>query len=402
MMPIAITGMAVWDTLGHDIDQNWQQLLADRDPQPKDPMLESYLGFALAPAPADIEQFRQANFSGIPSPWFNQVAAWVTSQAVAQAGLVPVKHRRAGFASSLFGDAESQMHTATSWLGGRKRTGPGDLFYTVNDTLISTVSRIHQIGGITASLSASCSAGLYSIEIAAALIAQGSVDQAILLSQDLCVKDYNAYRMKGLGAFSRINRCRPFDQARDGIVFGDASAALVIESAASVEQRGVEPLAWIVGLGSTTQHLHRTSPQEASGCYYEAFDKMLASSGLDASAIDWISAHATGTRDGDQVENDVMSDLLPDRPVTSFKSHLGHTMGACGLAETVYTIQAMNQCVIPRVGNLDAIDLPTKIRPVRDHMTNPGNLVIKNSYGFGGRAASMLLQKHSKYSELQK
>lgn len=392
MKEIVISGMALWDTLGYDISGNFQKILDTKSPAPEKIFFRDLKGFGIAETPEGIDEFRQKNFHKIPAPWFNVIGAWTVDRAIQQSGLVQDRSRLAGFATSGYGDAESQLKTFQNYSQGRSRTVPGDFFYTMNDTLVGTISRINDIGGTSVSMAASCSAGLYAIELAVSLIQQDQVDQAIILAQEICTVEYNAYRANGLGVFSKTNLCRPFDRNRDGIIFGDASAAIILESRESAVSRGVKPLASVLGIGTGTQHLHRTNPQGGTDCYYNAFNKALKQSGITPDQIGWISAHATGTRDGDIVENDVMQDLLPRRPITSFKAHIGHAMGACGIVELIYTIEAGKRKIVPQIGNLEYTDINTNLILADRNLPIDSEFVIKNSYGFGGRASSIILQ----------
>lgn len=393
MKPIAITGLGIWDSLGYDLSSNLQQILTNKTRTPQCPTIRDFLGFNLVDAPAGLDEFREKNFYKLPSPKFNVVATWVVDQAIRQATLSQDRTRIGVFSASLFGDAESQIKTARAFLENRSRTGPGDLFYTINDTLVSTISRVNQLGGQSLSMSASCSTGLYAIEIGAALLEAKILDQVIIIAQDFCTSNYNTYRTVGTNVFSPTNTCRPMDARRDGIVFGDASAAMIIETTEHAQARGITPLAEVLAVASSTQYIHRTSSEKNKDCFYQSLDKMFGDDAISLDEVDWISGHLTGTQEGDPVENTVMSDFLPGRPITGFKGHLGHTMGACGLVELVYTVESLRQKVIPHMGNFESTDLETKLI-IADKNINidRGSTVLKNSYGFGGRAANILLR----------
>lgn len=392
MTPLAITGMGLWDSIGQDPASNLDLILCHKHRRPQKKLHKNLLGFGLAPSKLDLASFQKDRFHKIPSPWFNIVGAWVMDRAVAQAGLIKDLARVGVIAGSLFGDVDSEIKTFTDFQSGRSRSGPRDFFCTINDTLASMVARIFQTGGPSTSMVASCASGIYAIELSRALIGQGMLDQVLIINQDLCTDAYSTHRMNGVGAFSKANLCRPFDQARDGIVFGDASAALVVESEASALGRGAGVLAKILGTGSCTHYSHRTSPIEAKSAYYQSFDAVVQSSGINPAEIDWISGHATGTIDGDKIENDAMSDLLPGKTMTSFKGHIGHTMSACGLAEIIYTVESMRRGIIPHIGNLEQDNLETTLRFAYDNVPLTGPTVLKSSHGFGGRSANIILR----------
>lgn len=391
MNNIVITGMAVWDTLGHDAQSNFQKILDTRSSTPTRSTLREYLGFPLADPP-EMSAFQEQHFSKNKCPRFTQISMWVAEQAIAQSGLAPDRSRIAGIASTLFNDPESILHTANRFIGGSTRAGPSDLFFTTNDSLIITLSRIYDIRGMTWAMAASCSSAIYAIEIASAMIRQDLLDQAIILAADLCTEPYNAFRVYGTNPYSRSNQSRPFDSQRDGIVMSDGMAAVVIESRQSAERRGARSLATILGTGTATQCGHRTNPRHTQDSYHDAFNKAVASAGISAKDIGWISAHATGTPDGDEIENEIMSQLVPGVPITSLKGHIGHTMGASSLVEIVYTVLAQQQAMIPGIANTQEVTMPSTLDFVLETRNSDGRPVIKNSYGFAGRAASIILQ----------
>lgn len=392
MKNIVVTGMAVWDTLGHDLDSNFQKMLSNNSNNPTCPTVKNYLGFGLSDPPPGLESFQEQHFSKYKNPKFFVSGTWIADQAIAQAGLIKDQSRIGAVGTTLFADGESQVHTAKKFVDGSSRAIPGDMFFSTGDVLVSILSRIYNIQGLTWSMAASCSAGIYAIEMSAAMIRQGLLDQVVIATVDFGTHPYNAYRTHGTNPYSLQNISRPFDKSRDGIVMGDGLAAMVIESEDSARARGARILATVLGTGTATQCAHRTNPRHAQDAYYSAFDKALASSGLTNKDIGWISAHATGTIDGDEIENNIMSDLLPGIPITTFKGHIGHTMGASGLVEIVYTIKAQQKGRIPPIANTREIDLPGNLYFVLENLAGDGRPVIKNSYGFGGRAASIILQ----------
>lgn len=392
MKDIVVTGMAVWDTLGHDLDSNFQKMVDTRTNSPTSSTVKNYLGFGLADSPEELFSFQEKYFAKPKNPKFFVSGTWIADQAIAQAGLITDKNRVGVVGTTLFADGESQVRTAKKFSDGTTRAGPGDLFFTTGDILVSALSRIHDIRGMTWSMAASCSAGIYAIEMSAAMIRQNLLDQAVIATIDFGAEPYNAYRTHGTNPYSSLNISRPFDKSRDGIVMGDGIAAIVLESGDSARSRGANILATVLGTGTASQCAHRTNPRQTQDAYVAAFEKALASASITADDIGWISAHATSTIDGDEIENEIMSRLLPGRPISTFKGHIGHTMGASGLVEIVYTIKSQQRGLIPGIANTQEVILPSTLDFVLENQCTDGRPVIKNSYGFGGRAASIILQ----------
>ena len=254
------------------------------------------------------------------------------------------------------------------------------------------LSKYFNINGLTSSISATCSSGLVGLELGGALIKQGLLDQIIIICADLPTDPYSIFRMNSVRALSKSNISRPFDTARDGIVMGDGIATFVIESERTANQRGATILAKIEGSGTANSNMHPTNPGMMTAAYYLAFKSAMETSGLKPEDIDWISAHATSTPDGDRVEDQIMSELMPGKSMTSFKGHIGHTMAASSAIELIYTIEAMKHNVIPHIANTTEIDnIDSKLNIVLENTPNQSKYVLKNSYGFGGRANSIIV-----------
>jgi 3-oxoacyl-[acyl-carrier-protein] synthase II len=193
-----------------------------------------------------------------------------------------------------------------------------------------------------------------------------------------------------LGAKSGTNSCRPFDEGRDGTVFKDGYVTVIVEDLEHAKQRGAEIYGTIDDVAVYNDASNPISPDPKGTGARLAYSQLFDDKDIK---IDYISAHATGTVIGDPVEIDILKDYFPDVPVASLKGHIGHGMGASGLLETVYCVEMMKNNTLIHTHGLDnpiASDLNILTKPLETEV----NAILKNNFGFGGRASAFVLQKY--------
>ena len=190
--------------------------------------------------------------------------------------------------------------------------------------------------------------------------------------------------------------CRPFDRDRAGLNLGEGAGYLVLEAAASVKKRGVQPLCQLSGYGNACDAFHQTaSSPEGEGAFL-AMQEALALAGLQPSDIQYINAHGTGTPNNDESESyairRVFGDHLP--PISSTKSFTGHTTSASGSIEAVFCILAIQNQFLPVNVNWHT-PMENGIIPVMDpHPQTEIKHVLSNAFGFGGNDSSLILSKY--------
>jgi 3-oxoacyl-[acyl-carrier-protein] synthase II len=188
-------------------------------------------------------------------------------------------------------------------------------------------------------------------------------------------------------------KCRPFDAGRSGLVLGEGAALLALENLEQAEKRGAEILAEICGYGISTDNHHLTQPHPSGIGPRQAMEQALHSAALAPDAIGYVNAHGTATPFNDATEGKAIAELLGLVPVSSTKSMMGHSLGAAGAIEAVFTILALRNGFLPaninfRVSDpgLDLDIVANKIRPAERFTA------LSNSFGFGGTNASIVIQ----------
>jgi len=189
---------------------------------------------------------------------------------------------------------------------------------------------------------------------------------------------------------------RPFDAARDGLVVGEGAASLVLEDYEHAVARDATIYAEIVGFASNSDGNHITQPQ--SGTMSVVMQAALDDAGLTASDIGYVSAHGTATDRGDVAESHATHDVLGGNvPISSIKSYLGHTLGACGAIEAWWTIEMMRRGWFAPTINLVNVDPACA---ALDYIQGAGraiqtNTIMSNNFAFGGINTSLIFKKLS-------
>lgn len=191
--------------------------------------------------------------------------------------------------------------------------------------------------------------------------------------------------------------CRPFDKDRNGFVFGEGGALMVIETEEHAKARGATILARLMGAAVTSDGYHIVAPDPSGEQAGRAITRAIQLAGLTPGDIDHVNAHATGTSVGDVAEGKAINNALGNnRPaVYAPKSALGHSVGAVGAVEAVLTVLALRDGVVPPTLNLRNLDPDIDLDVVAGEPRR-GNFqyAIKNSFGFGGHNVALAFGKY--------
>src|SRR5690349_9340402 len=190
---------------------------------------------------------------------------------------------------------------------------------------------------------------------------------------------------------------RPFDKDRDGFVLGEGAGVVVLEELEHARRRGVRIYAELIGYGMNSDAYHITAPSEDGEGAVRCMELALKDAGIGKDQVGYINAHGTSTM-ADAIETKAIKQVFGERayniPVSSTKSMTGHLLGAAGGIEAVFSILAIHRGILPPTINLDNPDpecdldyVPHKARPASV------NVVLSNSFGFGGVNACLLFKK---------
>lgn len=244
-------------------------------------------------------------------------------------------------------------------------------------------------------LSNACSASLFALGLAEDLLQLGEVDAVIVAGADSMTESM-------VGLLDRVSplhpeRIQPFEMNRRGVLLGEGAAALVLETIESAKQRGVEPLAWLRGVGMSCDASHETAPDVIG--VKRAMEDAHRRANITPEVVDLILAHGTGTHLNDETEAKAIGMLLGPRihhvMISALKGMIGHTAGASGLMSVVTAVECLRQhCVPPMIG----LDEPmAEVRGFNIVANEARRTLIKiaqiHAFGFGGVNAVAIVEK---------
>lgn len=288
-----------------------------------------------------------------------------------------------------------EQNTITSRTGFILSSTKGNIEYLaegkVAEAELGNLARVlaNKLGILTQPIvvSHACVSGLLAVIMAKRLIQIGQFDTVIVVAGD----QVSDFVLSGFNAFQAMSDepCRPFDRDRKGVTLGEASAALWV----SKEKEGA--LVKIIGEGSVNDANHISGPSRTGEGLYKSINAALRESGIDASTIDFVSAHGTATLYNDEMEAIAFNRAnLSGIPLHSLKGYYGHTLGASGLLELIVSIQSLqSNTLIPSKGfeeNGTSQDINI-IQAVQVEV--PISVVLKTASGFGGSNAAILIEK---------
>jgi 3-oxoacyl-[acyl-carrier-protein] synthase II len=191
-------------------------------------------------------------------------------------------------------------------------------------------------------------------------------------------------------------KCRPFDRGRLGMVLGEGAALFALENLNSARARGAKILGEIIGYGISTDNHHLTQPDPSGSGAHRAMEQALKSAKISAKDVDYINAHGTATIFNDAAEGKAIQELFDKVSVSSTKSMIGHSLGAAGAIEAAVCLIALREQFLPANINFRETDEQLDLNIVANE-SRPAkiDIVLSNSFGFGGTNASILLQNYA-------
>jgi 3-oxoacyl-(acyl-carrier-protein) synthase len=247
-----------------------------------------------------------------------------------------------------------------------------------------------KINGVVNTINTACSSSANAIMYGAMLMKNGYAKRAIVGGTDSLAK----FTINGFNALHILSDeyCTPFDEGRKGLNLGEGAAFLILEKEEDIKGRKV--YAALTGYSNANDAYHPSSLSDEGDGPFLSMQGALNIANLSADKIDFINAHGTGTENNDEVESRAMMRLFDNPPAfASSKGNIGHTLGASGAIEAVYSILSlMNQEIYENLHFKNAIP-STGLIPVQSYTKMPVSHVMSNSFGFGGSCSSLIFSK---------
>jgi len=400
---VVVTGMGIISCLGNDA------------PAVKEALFEGRSG--IATCQAHIEAGMRSHVAGIPQidlaeyidrkQWrfMGDAAGYAylsLQQAITQSGLTAqqISHPRTGIVAGSGGASSSNQVEAADILRDRgiRRVGPYRVTQTMGSTVSACLATPFQIKGVNYSISSACSTSAHCIGHAMELIQLGKQDVVFAGGGEELHWTMSAL-FDAMGALStQYNETperasRAYDADRDGFVIAGGGGMLVLESLSHAQARGAPILAELVGYGATSDGYDMVAPsgEGAIRCMQQAMH------GLEG-RIDYINAHGTSTPAGDIQELNAMRAVFGDNApmIGSTKSLSGHSLGAAGVQEAIYSLLMLGDDFVAASANIDTLDEGAAGMPiVRERLDNAQlEQVMSNSFGFGGTNATLIFRRY--------
>lgn len=394
--PIAITGAGVVTPIGQDLDAFWAGLVTGVSGISR---IERFPVADLRVARGgEVKKLGQSG-SGLtdrarrlPACRASRFLLHAAGEALAGAGLgggFPDLARVAVVLGTALGGIDD---------AGRALRGQGGvraLLGALYDGPTWTLARALGVAGPVVTVSTACASGATSLGVAADLLRAGRADVALAGGADILCR----FVQRGFNVLRSLTRdeVRPFDRRRSGILLGEGAGLVVMERAADAAARGHgTPLGLLLGHASTADGAHITAPDPEGRGLELAIRSALREAGVGPEAVEFVSAHGTGTPVNDRVETDVLKRVLGRHayaiPVNSIKAHLGHTMGAAATLEAIMCLLAGRHGQVPPTLNYGQPDphcdldwVPNQARRHRPRVS------LSTSLGFGGCNAALVL-----------
>lgn len=258
--------------------------------------------------------------------------------------------------------------------------------------------------GPNSSAVTACASGSHSIGDAFKIIQRGDADVMITGGTESVITPLGIGGFAAMKALSTRNdepekASRPFDANRDGFVMGEGAGIIILESLESAVKRGANIYAEIVGYGMSSDAYHITTPAPEGEGAARCMKAALRDAGIEPEKIDYINAHGTSTKYGDELESAAIKNVFKEHSyklcVSSTKSMTGHLLGAAGGVEAIFSILSIYNNVVPPTINLENPDpecdldyIPNKSRQIEIEYA------MTNSFGFGGTNASLIFKKY--------
>jgi 3-oxoacyl-[acyl-carrier-protein] synthase II len=404
---VVVTGVGAVSSVGNEVETIWKNVVAGRpNVKPITSFDASHLNTRII---APIEDFDPEKIVGkrVVRRYGRYVshAMAVAKQAMDDSGLDPtaVDPTRAGV---IIGSAIGGINAMLDGYDilrekGARRISPFAVPAMLIDSAPGLIAVDYGFRGKNFGVVGACASGNYGVGEAYNAIIHDEADVMISGGVELGFHEFTVSAFDRTGALSRRNddpnrASRPFERDRDGFLLSEGAAVLILERLEHAQARGAKIYGEILGYSANADAYHITAPREDSLGAIECIQQALKNADLRPEDIDYINAHGTSTRLNDVAETRAIraafGDHAYDVPISSTKSVTGHLLGAAGAIETIFSLLAIRDGVIPPTINYENPDPECDLN-YTPNKARPANLkyAISNSFGFGGHNSTMVV-----------
>ena len=406
---VMVTGLGLVTPIGNQVDITWNNLTNGKsgidyiksfDPEEYETKIA-----------AEVKEFDPSEILGRKESKrldrFSQFACVASKEAINHSGL-DIQNEDATRIGVIIGSGVGGIITITDQHKvllnrGPKRVSPFLVPMMLGDMASGQVSMMLGAKGPNFSTVSACATGADSIGEAYEMIRRGVIDVAIAGGTEAAVCPIGIAGFNSCMALSTKNEnpqsaSRPFDKERDGFVLGEGAGIVILESEEHASNRNANVIAELLGYGASSDAHHVTQPHPEGEGASRAMEMALASSKTNLNEIDYVNAHGTSTPLNDKFETISIKNTFGEHaykiPISSTKSMTGHLLGAAGAIESVISILAINNSVIPPTINYENPDPDCDLNYVPNQsIESDVSKVMTNSLGFGGHNSSLVFGK---------
>ncbi len=296
-----------------------------------------------------------------------------------------------------------EQHTAFVQ-GGPKRISPFFVPMMISDIAAGQISIRYGLKGPNYATTSACATSSHAIADAFFLVQRGSADLMVAGGSEaaitpMSIGGFNAARALSTWNDRMMEASRPFDKDRNGFVMGDGSGTVILEELEHAIKRGATIYGEIIGAGLTGDAHHITAPAPGGEGAVRSMKEAIRDGGISPDQVDYINAHGTSTELNDLNETLAIKTVFGEHAykltVSSTKSMTGHLLGAAGAVESIATVLALKNSIIPPTINLDEPSPECDLNYTPKVAANKEiTYAISNTFGFGGHNASLLFKKY--------
>lgn len=405
---VVVTGMGVLSPLGNSVCQTWEALVEGRSG------IGYISGFDTSAFPVriagevrdfDITEFMDRKSARRMDP-FQHYAFAASIEALRQANLT-IDGSNADQVGVVIGSGIGGIQSLSDQFRvlydrGPDRISPFLITQMVPDLAPGQVSILLGAKGPNFAIVSACATGAHAIGEATEIVRRGQADVMIAGGSEAPIVPIGLAGFSNMRALSTRNdepttASRPFDATRDGFVMGEGAGMVILEALEHAEARGAEPLAEVLGYGSSADANHITDPAPGGDGAARAMIMAMRQAAITPDEVDYLNAHGTSTVGNDRAETAAVKTAFGESAkglaVSSTKSMTGHMMGAAGSVEAVFCVQTIRSGIIPPTINYQNPDPECDLDYVpNEFRKSEVRTAMSNSFGFGGHNVSLVFR----------
>ena len=420
---VVVTGMGMVSPLGKNVESSWDGI---KNSKSGIRVIKSFdisnIPDSVSKIAGEVRTFEEDNENGFNPDLFIDkkdqrkmgkfiwLALGAAEEAITDANWKPTNEKdldRTGImmGSGIGGLDYIQNTCETMFSRGVNKISPFFVPASLINLTTGHISIKYGFTGPNESIVTACASGSHAIGQSAEVIRRGDADVMIAGGAESTICEL------GVGGFSAMHALstsytntpeqasRPWDKGRDGFIIAEGAGVLVLEEYEHAKKRGAKIYAELVGFGSSGDAYHITLPEPEGKGQIKAMQRALNNAGIAPEKIGYINAHGTSTPKGDIFEfnsvKTVFNNCLNQISMSSTKSATGHTLGAAGALEAIFSIKAITDSLLPPTLNLNDLDEECQgidLVPLKAKEKNI-EYALSNSFGFGGTNASLIFRK---------